>query len=172
MPVNIFEEIMKVQKPEENLIESLLSAYKSIAEKKGFSVQEQEKMLFIEGERISILLRLEFGSRSDFFETLTYMNSHPAECKILVMSSNSRSLPMEAAYTVLKKKLGTKSKWLLVDIEGKKDPMRINWSPPPSQPRPAVSRRRTPSRPQGRRKPLRTRKKVIHTPLDERKEQD
>ena len=196
--MSIFTDILQVKKPEKDLLESLLSSYESLAKAKGFEVQREGKTLTIKGERISAILRIEFGGRRDFFETLTYMNSTPAEYKVLIVSSNSRSLPMEAAYTVLKKKLQVGSRWLLIDIEGKKPPMYINWSPGtvhPKAERAPRTRERRPSaerprrgkpaeldpfaeyaermeRRESRRGPKRERKKMIYGAPDERKEQD
>lgn len=128
MPVSIFTDILQIKKPEKDLLESLLSSYESLAKAKGFEVRREGKTLFFKGERISAILRIEFGGRKDFFDTITCMNTAPAEYKVLVVSSNARALPMEAAYTVLKKKLLVKERWMLIDIEGKKPPMTINWS--------------------------------------------
>ncbi len=173
--MSIFTDILQVKKPESNLLESLLSSYESLAKARGFEVQRDGRTLTIKGEHISALLRIEFGGRRDFFETLTYMNSAPAEYKVLVVSSNSRSLPMEAAYTVLKKKLQVGSRWLLIDIEGKKPPMYINWSPgtvhPRAEkaPRPERGARRMerPARPRERRpSPERPRRSRPPTELD------
>lgn len=130
--MSIFTDMLQIKKPEKDLVESLLSSYESLAKSRGFEVKREGKTLFFRGERISAILRIEFGGRRDFFETITYMNSAPAEYKILVVSSNARALPMEAAYTVLKKKLRVKERWMLIDIEGRKPPMAINWSLPPA----------------------------------------
>lgn len=129
--MSIFTDILQIKKPEKDLLESLLASYESIAKAKGFEVKREGKTLFFKGERISAVLRIEFGGRRDFFETITYMNSTPSEYKVLVVSSNARALPMEAAYTVLKKKLLVKERWMLIDIEGNKQPMYINWGPSP-----------------------------------------
>ena len=152
--MSIFTDILQIKKPEKDLLESLLSSYESLAKAKGFEVKREDKTLFFKGERISAILRIEFGGRKDFFDTITYMNATPAEYKVLVVSSNARALQMEAAYTVLKKKLLVTERWMLIDIEGKKPPMCINWSllpvgagstsPAESLPRPAA----TPSAPE------------------------
>lgn len=165
--MNIFAEILQVKKPEKDLVESLLSAYESLAKARGFEVRREGKALFFKGERISALLRIEFGGRRDFFETITYMNAAPAEYKVLVASSNARALPMEAAYTVLKKKLLVKEKWMLVDIEGKKPPMFINWGGPFSG-----SRAPAAHPPQRGRQARTERRKMIYGAPGERKEQD
>ncbi|MEW5996658.1 MAG: hypothetical protein AB1657_03620 [Candidatus Micrarchaeota archaeon] len=178
MPVSIFTDILQVKKPEKDLLESLLSAYESLAKARGFEVQRDGRMLTVKGERISAILRIEFGGRRDFFETITYMNSTPAEYKILIVSSNARSLPMEAAYTVLKKKLLVKEKWMLIDIEGKKPAMFINWSlPVPGSRLPVSSQRagteyRKPETGNRKRERGRPRRKIIYGSPEERKEQD
>lgn len=169
--MSIFTDILQIKKPEKDLLESLLSSYESLAKARGFEVKREGKTLFFKGERISAILRIEFGGRKDFFETITYMNSTPAEYKVLVVSSNARALPMEAVYTVLKKKLLVKERWMLIDIEGKKPPMTINWALSPAGagvPPVANSRQQTAS---GSRKP-RARRKMIYGAPDERKEQD
>lgn len=134
--MSIFTDILQIKKPDKDLLESLLASYESLAKARGFEVKREGKTLFFKGERISAILRIEFGGRKDFFDTITYMNANPAEYKVLVVSSNARALPMEAAYTVLKKKLLVKERWMIIDIEGNKQPMYINWglSVPGSQP--------------------------------------
>ena len=129
--MSIFTDILQIKKPDKDLLESLLASYESLAKAKGFEVKREDKTLFFKGERISAILRIEFGGRKDFFDTITYMNATTAEYKVLVVSSNARALSMEAAYTVLKKKLLVKERWMLIDIEGVKEPMYINWSPSP-----------------------------------------
>ncbi|NYZ60117.1 hypothetical protein H0O01_00270 [Candidatus Micrarchaeota archaeon] len=127
--MSIFTDILQIKKPDKDLLESLLASYESLAKARGFEVKREGKTLFFKGERISAILRIEFGGRKDFFDTITYMNANPAEYKVLVVSSNARALPMEAAYTVLKKKLLVKERWMIIDIEGNKQPMYINWGP-------------------------------------------
>jgi len=151
--VSIFTDILQIKKPEKDLLESLLASYESLAKARGFEVKREGKTLFFKGERISAILRIEFGGRKDFFDTITYMNANPAEYKVLVVSSNARALPMEAAYTVLKKKLLVKERWMIIDIEGNKQPMYINWGPsqenarvppvPPSSQHPAAGNQQT-----------------------------
>ncbi|MFA5412274.1 MAG: hypothetical protein WC350_02935 [Candidatus Micrarchaeia archaeon] len=180
--MSIFTDILQVKKPEKDLLESLLASYESAAKARGFEVQRDGRTLTIKGERISAILRIEFGGRHDFFETITQMNSAPAEYKILVVSSNARSLPMEAAYTVLKKKLLVKEKWMIIDIEGIKPPMYINWSgavsaapaSQPSAPRSSDQYAGRPPRYESRRgkERGRPRRKMIYGAPNERKEQD
>ncbi len=196
--MSIFTDIIQIKKPEKDLVESLLSSYESLAKAKGFEVRREGKALSFKGERISAILRIEFGGRRDFFETITSMNSTPAEYKVLVVSSNARALPMEAAYTVLKKKLLVKERWMLIDIEGRKPPMCINWLPSTAAGAPREGGRQAPSKPargpppekQGETDPFleyaehaerresmrgrhkRERRKMIYGAPGERKEQD
>ncbi|MDD2655213.1 MAG: hypothetical protein PHQ80_00925 [Candidatus ainarchaeum sp.] len=177
--MSIFTDILQIKKPEKDLLESLLSAYESAAKARGFEVQKEGRTLTLKGERISAILCIEFGGRTDFFDTITYMGSAPAEYKILIVSSNARSLPMEAAYTVLKKKLMVKEKWMLLDIEGRKPPMYINWSGTQQAPGAENRERETgnrsgPPRYESRRgkERGRPRRKMIYGAPHERKEQD
>lgn len=198
--MSIFTDMLQIKKPEKGLLESLLSSYESLAKAKGFEVKREGKTLFFKGEKISAVLCIEFGGRKDFFDTITYMNGTPAEYKVLVVSSNARALPMEAAYTVLKKKLLVKERWMLIDIEGKKQPMTINWSLfpastggggavqrrpavpapearpveiPPQEVDPFLEYAEGAERRESRRgKQKRERKKMIYGAPDERKEQD
>lgn len=192
MCVSIFTDILQIKKPEKDLLESLLASYESAAKARGFEVQRDGRTLTIKGEHISTILRIEFGGRKDFFETITSMSSAPAEYKILIVSSNARSLPMEAAYTVLKKKLLVKEKWMIIDIEGIKPPMYINWGGSAagsqfpvfgsqssvSTPQSAVSNEPYPESNRPRRESRRgkergrPRRKMIYGAPHERKEQD
>lgn len=179
--MSIFTDILQIKKPEKDLLESLLASYESAAKARGFEAQRDGRTLTIKGEHISAILRIEFGGRKDFFETITFMNSAPAEYKILAVSSNARSLPMEAAYTVLKKKLLVKEKWMIIDIEGSKPPMYINWSGTqqasggqPPAPRASNQYAEHPPRYESRRgkERGRPRRKMIYGAPNERKEQD
>ena len=133
--MDVLSEIAGVKKPVENLIPSLLNTYELIGLSKRFSVAgKSDRGITLQGKSITIAVRVEFGNTKDFFETLTYLNNLSVDYKVLVTSSNSRSLPMEAAYTVLKKKLQVKDRWMLIDIEGKKEPMKINYGNPSALP--------------------------------------
>jgi hypothetical protein len=123
----LLEKIIAAKKPSSGLPGSLLDGYRSLAEAAGFVVEPIEKGLLLSGKTVKLALCVEFGSRWDFFNTITLLRETEADIKVLITSSNSRSMPMETAYTVLKKKLAEKVRWILLDIEGKKEPMFINF---------------------------------------------
>lgn len=124
----LLERILAAKKPASGLPNSLLEEYRRLAEDAGFESEPLEKGLLLSGKTVKLVLRVEFGSRWDFFNTITFLRQKGADIKILVTSSNSRSMPMETAYTVLKKKLRETVRWVLLDIEGKKRPMFLNFS--------------------------------------------
>jgi hypothetical protein len=124
----LLEQILRVKKPDSGLPDSLLGEYRRLALDAGFSVEPLEKGLLLSGKTVKLALRVEFGSRWDFFNTITFLRQTGADIKVLVTSSNSRSMPMETTYTVLKKKLRETVRWVLMDIEAKKRPMFLNFS--------------------------------------------
>lgn len=124
----LLEKILAVKKPASGLPGSLLAQYNALAESAGFSSEPLEKGLLLTGKTVKLALKIEFGNRWEFFNTITYMREIDADIKIIITSSNSKSMRMETVYTVLKKKLEEKSRWAIVDIEGKKEPMFINFS--------------------------------------------
>ncbi|MBN2122344.1 hypothetical protein JW721_04820 [Candidatus Micrarchaeota archaeon] len=124
----LLEKILLVKKPTAGLPGSLLDEYGGLAREAGFLVEPIEKGLLLSGKTVKLAICVEFGSRWDFFNTLTLLRQKGADIKIVVTSSNSRSMPMETTYTVLKKKLHETVRWVLLDIEGKKRPMFLNFS--------------------------------------------
>jgi hypothetical protein len=124
----LLEKLLGLKKPASGLPDSLLAQYRALAESMGFGTEPVEKGLLLRGKTVTLALKIEFGNRWDFFNTITSLRETESDIKILVTSSNSRAMPMETVYTVLKKKLGEKSRWVLLDIEGKKEPMFLNFS--------------------------------------------
>ncbi len=124
----LLEKILRTKKPASGPPGSLLDEYRRLAEDAGFLVEPLEKGLLLSGKTVKLAICVEFGSRWDFFNTITLLRQKGADIKILATSSNSRSMPMETAYTVLKKKLRETVRWVLLDIEGKKRPMFLNFS--------------------------------------------
>ncbi|MEM4272579.1 MAG: hypothetical protein QXH30_03225 [Candidatus Bilamarchaeaceae archaeon] len=131
----LLEKIIAVKKPAQGLPQSLLDAYEAIGKADGFQVEKVEKGLVFTGKTVKLALKVEFGNRWEFFNAITALREMQADIKVLVMSSNAKSISMEAVYTVLKKKLGEKGRWVIIDIEGKKPPMKLNFARPrPSMP--------------------------------------
>jgi hypothetical protein len=124
----LLEKILSAKKPSSGLPGSLLAQYRALAESMGFKAENIEKGLLLTGKTVKLAIKVEFGNRWEFFNTITSLRETGADIKVLSTSSNSRAMPMETAYTVLKKKLGEKARWALLDIEGKKEPMFLNFS--------------------------------------------
>ncbi|MBD3390066.1 hypothetical protein GF415_03895, partial [Candidatus Micrarchaeota archaeon] len=123
----LLEKLISVKKPVSGLPGSLLAQYKAIGEADGYRVEPLEKGLLFLGKTSRVALKVEFGNRWEFFNTITAMRETDSDIKVLVKSSNSKSITMETIYTVLKKKLEEETRWVLIDIEGKKEPMFLNF---------------------------------------------
>lgn len=123
----LLRKLLEVKKPASGLPGTLLAQYGALGAAAGFRVEPMEKGLLLIGKTARLALRVEFGNRREFFNTITALRESDSDIKIIVTSSNSRSLPMEAVYTVLKKKLLEKSRWAIIDIEGRKEPMLLNF---------------------------------------------
>jgi hypothetical protein len=124
----LLEKIIAVKKPASGLPQSLLAQYSALGAAGAFRVEPLEKGLLFLGKTVKVALKVEFGNRWEFFNTITALRETEADIRVLVTSSNVKSITMETIYTVLKKKLGEKSRWALIDIEGKKEPMLLNFS--------------------------------------------
>lgn len=123
----LLEKLISAKKPVSGLPGSLLAQYKATGEADGYRVEPLEKGLLFLGKTSTVALKVEFGNRWEFFNTITALRETGADIKVLVKSSNSKSITMETIYTVLKKKLEEKNRWVLIDIEGKKEPMFLNF---------------------------------------------
>jgi hypothetical protein len=125
----LLEKILATKKPQTGLPQSLLDAYEAIGKADGFQIEKVEKGLIFIGKTVKVALRVEFGNSWEFFNVITALRETPADIKVIVTSSNVKSIKMEAVYTVLKKKLEEKGRWVIIDIEGKKPPMKLNFAP-------------------------------------------
>ena len=144
----LLEKIIAVKKPVSGLPKSLLAQYEAIGTASTFRVEPIEKGLLFMGKTAKVALKVEFGNRWEFFNTITALRETDADIKVLVTSSNSKAMSMETIYTVLKKKLEEKKRWVLIDLEGKKETMLLNFahtrSKPSSRKRPEPKARKKP----------------------------
>ncbi len=124
----LLEKIIAVKKPVSGLPKSLLAQYEAIGTASTFRVEPIEKGLIFIGKTAKVALKVEFGNRWEFFNTITALRETDADIKVLVTSSNSKAMSLETVYTVLKKKLEEKKRWVLIDLEGKKETMLLNFS--------------------------------------------
>lgn len=143
----LLEKIIAVKKPAQGLPQSLLDAYEAIGKADGFQIEKAEKGLIFTGKTVKLALRVEFGNSWEFFNVITALRETPADIKVIVTSSNVKSIKMEAVYTVLKKKLEEKGRWVIIDIEGKKPPMKLNFARPKEAPSREAGESRRPSHP-------------------------
>ena len=132
----LLEKLIAVKKPVSGLPKSLIAQYEAIGSASTFRVEPIEKGLLFMGKTAKVALKVEFGNRWEFFNTITALRETDADIKVLVTSSNSKAMGMETIYTVLKKKLEEKKRWVLIDIEGKKEHMLLNFAHTRSEPAP------------------------------------
>ncbi len=129
----LLEKMLAAKKPETGLPQSLLDAYEAIGKADGFQIERTEKGIVFSGKTVKLALRVEFGNRWEFFNAITALREMQADIKVIATSSNVKAIKMEAVYTVLKKKLEEKGRWVIIDIEGKKPPMKLNFGNPKPQ---------------------------------------
>lgn len=132
----LLEKILAVKKPVSGLPKSLITQYEALGVASAFRVEPIEKGLLFIGKTAKLALKVEFGNRWEFFNTITALRETDSDIKVLVTSSNSKAMNLETIYTVLKKKLEEKKRWALIDIEGKKEPMLLNFAHTRSEPSP------------------------------------
>ncbi len=144
----LLEKILTAKKPQTGLPQSLLDAYEAIGRADGFQIERTEKGIVFSGKTVKLALRVEFGNRWEFFNAITALRETPADIKVIATSSNVKAIKMEAIYTVLKKKLEEKGRWMLIDIEGKKPPMKLNFGNPKPQGRRTAAEGRKPLSPE------------------------
>ncbi|MCK4319412.1 hypothetical protein KAW38_02470 [Candidatus Micrarchaeota archaeon] len=125
--MDILSFLSNLRKPENPpIIPKLIAQAKELAEKRKIKFQQREKGFYIEsGETAEA--RFEFGGGKDLYNTIIYLDSLQMNYRIIIMSSRTASsMNMGTAWAVLTKKLETKKKWIILDIEGKKGPYPIN----------------------------------------------
>ena len=101
----LLEKLIAIKKPATGLPKSLLDNYGGVGTALAFRVEPIEKGLLFVGKTATVALKVEFGNRWEFFNTITALRETDADIKVLVTSSNSKAMQMETIYTVLKKKL-------------------------------------------------------------------
>jgi len=150
----LLEKIIAAKKPATGLPKSLFSQYEALGAASAYRVEPIEKGLLFIGKTSKVALKVEFGNSWEFFNTITALRETDADIKVLVTSSNSKAMKMETIYTVLKKKLEEKGRWAIIDIEGKKEPMFLNFrekTPESNSQKQTPARRKSASKP--KRKP-------------------
>ncbi len=123
----LLEKLLAIEKPKSGLPKSLFTKYREVGTVLKYEITTIEKGLLFSGRTSTIALKVEFGNRWEFFNTITALREMDADIKMLITSSNSKAMSMETIYTVLKKKLEEKGRWCIVDIERKKEPMFLNF---------------------------------------------
>lgn len=118
--------LVKIEKPTVNLLNEVLVSIKNIAGRAnlkvfscfgGFKITNNE----------SVIVIVQFGGRRDFYGTIEMLTKETVDYRVIITSSNVKSMKIKEIKWILNDKYQTKDKWLIIDIEHKESPKTINF---------------------------------------------
>lgn len=118
--------LAKMQKPGQNLRDELLKGIRALGEQNRLSVQERPNgWIAKDGE--SAAIEVQFGGRRDFYQMIEMLEKEAVDFRVVVTSSNVKSMTIGEIKWILNNKYQTKNRWLILDIEHKESPKTVNF---------------------------------------------
>ncbi|VVB98335.1 Uncharacterised protein [uncultured archaeon] len=124
--LEFLQTLAKIEKPAANLREGLLSAIRAAAEARKLRVSDYPNGFRI-GELDNALVVVQFGGRREFYETMEALGKEQAAYRVVITSSNVKSMRIGEMKWILNNKYQTKDKWLILDVEHRESPKTINF---------------------------------------------
>ena len=118
--------LAKVQKPEQNLRDELLKGIKVLGEQHRLAMQERPNG-WVAKDKESAAIEVQFGGRRDFYQMIETLEKEPMDYRVVVTSSNVKSMTIGEIKWILNNKYQTKNKWLILDVEHKESPKTVNF---------------------------------------------
>lgn len=124
--LKFLQALVKMEKPQADLIESIKAAIRSCAGQSNLPISD-----FASGYKIAnnetALVIVQFGGRREFYEMLESMEKADADYRVIITSSNVKSMKIGEMKWLLHNKYQSKNKWLIIDIERKESPKTVNF---------------------------------------------
>ncbi len=118
--------LVKIRKPEANLKEGLLESVKVAAEQAKMNAEAHAGGYRI-GDSQTAIVAVQFGGRREFYETMEKLEKEQTDYRVLITSSNVKSMRIGEMKWILNNKYQTKHKWLIIDVEHKESPKTVNF---------------------------------------------
>ncbi len=169
--MEFIDEVLRVRKPGQSLVESLAEQYSTIAFKFGYlEAQSPCWLYFMRKDGQAAAFELQFGNVSEFKASFDKLNKSGAQICFFVTSSLAHTMRLEAARGLLLKNFQIKEqKFILIDIETARS-LKVNFEWDEFE-RKMASSKKEPGR---QKKPLfrKPRHKKIYGRRGQHKEQD
>lgn len=120
------QSLVKLQKPEANLREAILTSIKNLCEKEKLNFSEYPNGCKSQNKESAVIV-IQFGGRYDFYQTMETLNKEQATYRVIITSSNVKTMRINEIKWLLINKYKTNEKWLIVDIEHKERPKTVNF---------------------------------------------
>lgn len=124
--LKFLQKLVKMKKPEQNLREEIINKVKLIAQEAKLETAECPNGCIVKGDE-STSIEVQFGGRRDFYETIERLSNEQTKYKVIITSSNVKSMKIKEIKWILNNKFQIKDKWLIIDIEGKESPKTVNF---------------------------------------------
>lgn len=124
--LKFLQTLAKIKKPSTNLTEELLKCIKNAAEKAQFKNTKYPNGLKIENGENGIVV-VQFGGRRNFYEAMEMLENEDIDYRVIITSSNVKSMRISEIKWILNNKYQTKKKWIILDIEHKESPKTVNF---------------------------------------------
>ncbi|MFH1306896.1 MAG: hypothetical protein ABIH83_04560 [Candidatus Micrarchaeota archaeon] len=112
------EQIAKVKKPEENLLEGLEKEYCKIGDKFGYMPVQSPLFLCLKKKDSQVGFEVQFGGEEKFQESMKKLSESGSDLCIFITSSKAHTMRLEDARALLLRKFEIKEqKYMFVDIE-------------------------------------------------------
>ncbi|MCX8195238.1 MAG: hypothetical protein N3G22_04000 [Candidatus Micrarchaeota archaeon] len=128
--MDFIEEILRVQKPQAKLVDSLAERYSAIAFKFGYlEAQSPCWLFFIRKDGQTAAFELQFGNVSEFKSSLKRLNESGANLCFFITSSLAHTMRLEEVKGLLLRNFEIKNqKFVLIDIEsGRHIKVNFEW---------------------------------------------
>ncbi len=124
--LRFLQELAKMQKPGANLKQGLLNTIRAAAEQAKLKILDYPDGFRIENSGKAAVV-VQFGGRREFYETIETLEKEQTDYRVIVTSSNVKSMRIGEIKWILNNKYQTKNKWLIIDIEHKESPKTVNF---------------------------------------------
>ncbi|MEW6528438.1 MAG: hypothetical protein AB1391_00970 [Candidatus Micrarchaeota archaeon] len=124
--LKFLQALIRIEKPATDLRQGIFNSIKNIAQGANLKISEEPNKLKIMNSENAVVV-IQFGGRRDFYEMMEALNRELADYKIIITSSNVKSIKIGEIKWILNTRYQTKDKWLIIDIEHKENPKTINF---------------------------------------------
>lgn len=124
--LNFLQALAKMKKPETGLLEGIAGAVQESAAKTGLRSESYANGWKAMNKESAVVV-VQFGGRRDFYVTMEMLEKKQCDYRVIITSSNVKSMKAGEIKWLLNNRYQTKNKWLITDIEGRESPKTVNF---------------------------------------------